>query len=496
MLRLRLSPPGDAAAIGHSTAKAGLISSTTAQVGTPGPHGSSFLVYGRGYSKGTVVSPPSWEFFRGMIAVVGLKHYTTVLANGAAAGPSTLTGAARFITVAAGTSAGASAITGAAIRKVFPTGTTAGSSTAGGVAHVLMVASGAPAGSSTFTGAATRIVLPTGTIAGVGGITGAAHLRASGAGTTAGTCGITAAAVRKVLPTGALAGTSTISGAAIRVVLPTGRLTGAGVITGQGKRIVWTTGTLTGAASVVIGIPTTRIFAPAWGNSSLTGDTQVSYVGQATAWSPAIVTGLGGYVLVESAETLSGTSAAFSIEGATLKGAAAECDGTSDLVGDGDAILGGSNEADGSGDAQADTCVVFVADGVVLAGDGFDLDGNPQPSTTSAFAGAITHAEASAPGSSRVEGSAPTPVAATGTLAGASAILFLEGVIYDAEGLEGISTTEASAGLDMRAQALSVNLSYPVATANYDPVLMAGTFLGGSIARGLATVAWNERPPS
>ena len=56
--------------------------------------------------------------------------------------------------------------------------------------------------------------------------------------------------------------------------------------------------------------------------------------------------------------------------------------------------------------------------------------------------------------------------------------------------------TDASAELDMKAGALSVNLSYPVATANYDPVLMAGTFLGGSIARGLATVAWNERPPS
>jgi hypothetical protein len=68
-------------------------------------------------------------------------------------------------------------------------------------------------------------------------------------------------------------------------------------------------------------------------------------------------------------------------------------------------------------------------------------------------------------------------------------------VIYDAERLEGISTTDASAGLDMRAKALSVNLSYPVATANYDPVQMAGAFLGGSIARGLATVEWNERPP-
>src|ERR1017187_3979511 len=53
-----------------------------------------------------------------------------------------------------------------------------------------------------------------------------------------------------------------------------------------------------GATSLVEGVPTTRIFAPAWGNSSLTGDTQVSYVGQASAYSPAIVAGLGGYVLV------------------------------------------------------------------------------------------------------------------------------------------------------------------------------------------------------
>jgi hypothetical protein len=47
----------------------------------------------------------------------------------------------------------------------------------------------------------------------------------------------------------------------------------------------------------------------------------------------------------------------------------------------------------------------------------------------------------------------------------------------------------------MRAKALSVNLSYPVATANYGPTEMAGSVFGDSIARGLATVAWNERPP-
>ena len=195
------------------------------------------------------------------------------------------------------------------------------------------------------------------------------------------------------------------------------------------------------------------------------------------------------------AETLFGTSAAFSIQGANLKAASAESDGTSGLAGDGDSILGGGSEADGSGDAQADTCVAVVADGVVLAGDGFDLVGNPQPSSTSAFAGVTTHAEASAAGGSRVEGSALTPVPASGTLTGSSDILYLEVLIYDAEELQGISATDASAGLHMRAKALSVNLSYPVATANYHPVKMAGAIVGAGAARGLATVAWNERPP-
>ena len=136
-----------------------------------------------------------------------------------------------------------------------------------------------------------------------------------------------------MLPTATTAGASTLAGSAIRRAVATGALAGVGGVTGQGNRIVWTIGTLTGAASLVVAIPTTRIFAPAWGNSSLTGDTQVSYVGQASAWSPAIVAGLGGYVLVESAETLDGTSAAFSIQGAYLKAGAAVCDGTSDLGG-------------------------------------------------------------------------------------------------------------------------------------------------------------------
>jgi hypothetical protein len=139
--------------------------------------------------------------------------------------------------------------------------------------------------------------------------------------------------------------------------------------------------------------------------------------------------------------------------------------------------------------------VVFEASGVVLAGDGFDLDGDPQPISALAVAQATAHVAAEASGGSRLEGSAPTPVPATGTLAGASTILFLETVFYDAEGFQGISDTDASAELKMTTQALSVNLSYAVATANYDPVQMAGTFLGGGIARGLATVAWNERPP-
>jgi hypothetical protein len=41
----------------------------------------------------------------------------------------------------------------------------------------------------------------------------------------------------------------------------------------------------------------------------------------------------------------------------------------------------------------------------------------------------------------------------------------------------------------------SATLSYPVATANYGPAKMAGTVFGASSAMGLATVAWNERPP-
>ena len=418
-----------------------------------------------------------------------------VYALGEADGAGTATAAATRIQPGAGTAAGTGTLAGAAIRIVLPTGTLAGTGAITGTAIRLVFAAGAPAGSSTITGAATRIVFPTGLAAGAGAPTGTANLWAAGAGTAAGSSGITAAAIRKVLPTGALAGSSTFAGAAIRVVLPTGTLTGAGAITGQGKRIVWTTGTLTGTASVVIGIPTTRIFAPAWGNSSLTGDTRASYVAQASAYSPALVTGLGGYALVDSAETLAGTSAAFSTEGANLKTGAVVCAAASSISGAADLLLAGASEADGSCVAQADTQVAFVAGGVVLAGDGFDLDGNPQPSSTSAYAGATTHAEASASGGSRMEGSAPTPVPASGTITGSGDILYLEVLIYDAEELQGICATHASAGLHMRAKALAVNLSYPAATANYGPVKMAGAIIGAGAAKGLATVAWNERPP-
>jgi hypothetical protein len=99
-------------------------------------------------------------------------------------------------------------------------------------------------------------------------------------------------------------------------------------------------------------------------------------VAEGSSRSPAIVTGLGGYVLVDSAETLTGTSAAFAIQGANLKTGAVVCDGTSDLAGGAESLLADASEADGSGDARADTQVAFVAGGAVLAGDGFDLDGD------------------------------------------------------------------------------------------------------------------------
>ena len=49
-------------------------------------------------------------------------------------------------------------------------------------------------------------------------------------------------------------------------------------------------------------------------------------------------------------------------------------------------LVAGASKADGSCAAQADTCMALVADSIVLAGVGFDLDGNPQPGSTSAYA--------------------------------------------------------------------------------------------------------------
>ena len=47
----------------------------------------------------------------------------------------------------------------------------------------------------------------------------------------------------------------------------------------------------------------------------------------------------------------------------------------------------------------------------------------------------------------------------------------------------------------MHAKALSVNRSYALTTANYEPVLMAGALRGGNTTKSLATVTWNEMPP-
>jgi hypothetical protein len=80
---------------------------------------------------------------------------------------------------------------------------------------------------------------------------------------------------------------------------------------------------------------------------------------------------------------------------------AAVCDGTSDLAGAGNSLVAGASETHGACAAQADTCVAFVADGVVLAGDGFDLDSNPQPSSTLAYAGASRVGAPRSPGDAR-----------------------------------------------------------------------------------------------
>ncbi|MGD0777097.1 MAG: hypothetical protein ABSC05_30120, partial [Candidatus Solibacter sp.] len=297
-------------ATGISTASGTLVYAGTGPVGTPGSHYPSFIAYGRGLSISGVVSPPSWDFFRGRMAVVGPKHFTITLVLGTAAGTSGIAGGAIRVALPTGTLAGTSALAGASILRRFDTGAAAGTSGLTGAAIRRVLPTGTLAGTSTLAGASIRKVLPTGTLAGTSTVAGTARFLTFATATSAGTGATTGVATRRVFPTGTLAGASGITGAGIRQGVATGELDSASAITGQGKRIVWTTGTLTGATSLVEGVPTTRIFAPAWGNSALTGDTQVAYVGQASAWSPAVVTGLGGYVLVESAEALAGTSAA------------------------------------------------------------------------------------------------------------------------------------------------------------------------------------------
>jgi len=228
------------------------------------------------------------------------------------------------------------------------------------------------------------------------------------------------------------------------------------------------------------------------GNSSLTGDARASYLVEALTVSQALVEGLGGYVLVDDAETLAGGSAASAIQGANLKTVAAASAAMSSVSGAADSLLDCAGEADGTCATEADTQVAFVASGIVLAGDGLDLNGDPQPSSTLAVAQATAHVAAEASGWSHLEGSAPTPVPADGTLIGSSTVLFLETVICATEGFQGVSDTQASAELKLTTQALSVNLSYAVATANYGPGRLAGALLGAGAAMGLATVAWNE----
>jgi len=82
-----------------------------------------------------------------------------------------------------------------------------------------------------------------------------------------------------------------------------------------------------------------RIFAPAWGKQLLTGEARASYLATALTCSQALVEGLGGYVLVDDAETLAGGSAASSIQGANLKTVAAASAAMSSVSGDADSLL-------------------------------------------------------------------------------------------------------------------------------------------------------------
>jgi hypothetical protein len=441
------------------------------------------------------------------------------------------------VVLSAGTAAGTSTIAGAAIRWEDVTDVLTGTSDLAGQADCIASATGTLDGEGSLDGTVSTLIVPgtrllpgqrpkrtrhrvsiaigpfidsiseqfvfpkTNAVTALGEADGDSLVTAAGMLLTVATGAMDGASatggdgIRVALPTGALAGNSATTGAAIRRAVATGVLAGAGDAAGQGNRIVWTTGTLEGAGSTLVGIPTMRIFAPAWGNNSLTGDAGASYLVEALTVSQAPVEGLGGYVLVDDAETLAGGSAASAIQGANLKTGASASAAMSSVSGAADSLLACSGEADGACATEADTQVVFVAGGTVLAGDGFDLDGTPQPSSTLAVAQATAHVAAGASGWSHLEGSAPTPVPADGTLIGSSTVLFLETVICATEGFQGISDTEASAELKMTTQALSVNLSYAVATANYGPGRLAGALLGAGAAMGLATVAWNERPP-
>ena len=460
-----------------------------------------------------------------------------VSASGEADGASGLTGGALRVALPAGTAAGTSTIAGAAIRWEDVTDVLTGTSDLAGQADCIASATGTLDGAGSLDGTASTMIVPgtrllpgqkptrtrhrvsisigavidsiseqfvfpkTNAVKALGEADGespviaAAMLLTVASGAMNGASAAVGAGIRVALPTGGLAGSSATTGAAIRRAVAAGVLAGAGDASGQGNRIVWTTGTLAGAGSTLVGIPTMRIFAPAWGNSSLTGDARASYLATALTCSQALVEGLGGYILQDDAETLAGGSAASAIQGANLKTGAADCTAASSLSGDADSLLDCAGGVDGACATQADTEVKFEASGTVLAGDGFDLDGDPQPGSTSAVAQATVHVAAGASGWSHLEGSAPTPVPAAGTLIGSSTVLFQETAICAEEGLQGVSDTEASAELKMRTGALSVNLSYAVATANYGLGRLAGALLGAGAAMGLATVAWNERPP-
>jgi hypothetical protein len=477
---------------------------------------------------GAVIEPLSQNF---------IFPSAPVSASGEADGASAATGGAHRVVRPAGTTAGTSTIAGAAIRWEDVTDVLTGTSAIAGQADCIAWAAGTLDGAGSLDGAASTLILPgtrflpgqkpkrtrhrvsiaigpvidsvseqfvfpkTNAVTALGEADGDSLVTAAGMLLTVATGAMNGASaaegdgIRVALPTGALTGNSATTGAAIRRAVAAGVLAGAGDATGQGNRIVWTTGTLAGAGSTLVGIPTMRIFAPAWGNNSLTGEARASYLVEALTVSQALVEGLGGYVLVNDAETLAGGSAASAIQGANLKTVAAASAAMSSISGAADSLLDCPGEADGASDTQADTEVVFEAGGIVLAGDGFDLDGNPQPSPTLAVAQATAHVAAGASGWSHLEGSAPTPVPAAGTLIGSSTVLFLETVICAEEGFQGVSDTEASAELKMTTGALSVNLSYAVATANYGPGRLAGALLGAGAAMGLATVAWNERPP-